>query len=180
MGWLLVAVLLLPVSNQLSPVEVLVSRPLAAGPIVLPDLEPASFDLIDFREQQRERALSYGDVEHRSRFEIKRHVGIASGYDNGILHGSIGMYLTVAEWGRWNFGVMAPEVGLARYAVWDERRRQAYTKTDYTIFISLASVHYRVGYLPSIGMNWYVNLEQIFDVRANAPGSQIGVSFSSK
>ena len=40
----------------------------------------------------------------------------------------------------------------------------------YTILISLASVHYRVGYLPSIGMNWYINLEQIFDVRGNLPG----------
>ena len=180
MGWLLAAVLFLPVSNQLSRAEILVSRPLATGPIVLPDVEPASFDLIDFREEQRERALSYNDVEHRSRFEIKRHVGIAIGYDNGILHGSVGMYLTVAEWGRWNFGVMAPELGLARYTVYDERRRQAVTKTEYTIFISLASVHYRVGYLPSIGMNWYVNLEQIFDVRGNLPGSQIGISFSSK
>jgi hypothetical protein len=180
MGWLLAAVLLLPVSNQLSPAEVLVSRPLSNGPIVLPDIEPASFDLIDFREEQREQALSYGDVEHRSHFDIKRHVGIATGYDNGILHGSVGMYLTVAEWGRWNFGVVAPEIGLARYSVWDARRSLAYTKTDYTIFISLASVHYRVGYLPSIGKHWYVNLEQIFDVRANVTGSQIGISFSSK
>ena len=180
MGWLLAAVLFLPVSNQLSPAEVLGSRPLAPGPIVLPDVEPASFDLIDFREEQRERALSDRDVEHRSRFGIKRHVGIASGYDNGILHGSVGMYLTVAEWGRWNFGVMAPELGLARYTVYDERRRQAVTKTEYTIFISLASVHYRVGYLPSIGMNWYINLEQVYDMRGSLPGSQIGISFSSK
>jgi hypothetical protein len=77
-------------------------------------------------------------------------------------------------------GVMAPELGLARYTMFDQRRRQVFTQTDYTIFISLASVHYRVGYLPSIGKNWYINLEQIYDVRANMSGSQIGISFSSK
>ena len=181
MGWLLAAVLLLPISNQVAPAEpTLVSRPLVLTPIVLPDLEPASFDLMDFREEQREQALSYNDIEHRSRFDIKRHVGIASGYDNGILHGSVGMYLTVAEWGRWNFGVMAPEIGLARYPVYDQRLRQVVMKTEYTIFISLASVHYRVGYLPSMRKNWYINLEQIFDVRGNMPGSQFGISFSSK
>ena len=180
MGWLLVAVLLLPGSNQPPPPEVLVSHPVATVTIVLPDVEPASFDLMDFREEQREQALGSNDVERRSRFGIKKHIGIASGYDNGILHGSLGLYLTVAEFGRWNFGVMAPEIGLARYTLYDERRRQPVTKTEYTILISLASVHYRVGYLPSIGMNWYVNLEQIFDVRSNLPGSQLGISFSSK
>src|SRR5829696_2071811 len=153
MDWLFVAVLLVSGSNQLPP-EVLVSRPMAAVTIVLPAVEPASFDLMDFREEQRERASSTNDVERRSRFGIKKHIGIASGYDNGILHGSVGLYLTVAEFGRWNFGAMAPEVGLARYTLYDERRRQPVTKTEYTILISLASVHYRVGYLPSIGMNW--------------------------
>jgi hypothetical protein len=180
MGWLLVAVLLLPVSSQQPIDAVLESRPLAVVPITLPDVEPASFDLMDFREEQREQALSAGDIEHRSRFDLKKHIGIATGYDNGILHGSVGLYLTVAELGRWNFGAMAPEIGLARYPVYDEQRRQTVTKTEYTVLISLASVHYRVGYLPSIGMNWYINLEQIFDVRANSPGSQIGISFSSK
>ena len=180
MGWLLATVLLLPVSTQLSVADAtLASRPLDLAPIVVPDVEPASFDLMDFRDDQREEALSYNDAEHRSRFAIKRHVGIATGYDNGTLHGSVGMYLTVAEWGRWNFGMMAPELGLARYTMYDERLREAVTKTEYTIFISLASVHYRVGYLRSIGMNWYVNLEQIFDMRGNSAGSQIGISFSS-
>jgi hypothetical protein len=180
MSWLVAVVLLLPVPIPLPLADLLVSRSLAVAPIVVPDVEPASFDLIDFRDAQRERILSYNDVVHRTMFGFKKHVGIATGYDNGIVHGSVGMYLTVAELGRWNFGVMAPELGLAHYTSYDERRRQAITKTDYTIFISLASVHYRVGYMPSIGMNWYVNLEQVYDVRGNVPGSQIGISFSSK
>lgn len=130
MSWLLVAVLLAPVSNQLPPTEVLVSRPMAMALIVLPDVAPISFDLVDFREEQRDQTLSSHDVEQRSRFGIKKHIGIASGYDNGILHGSVGLYLTVAEFGRWNFGAMAPEIGLARYTLYDERRRQPVTKTD--------------------------------------------------
>lgn len=27
-------------------------------------------------------------------------------------------------------------------------------------------------------MDWYVNLEQVFDIRRNMAGSQVGVSFS--
>ena len=178
MVWL-AAVLLLPVSNQLPTLDVLVSRPMTMVTIVLPDVEPASFDLMDFREEQREQAVT-NEVEHRSRFGLKTHIGIASGYDNGTVHGSVGLYVTVAEFGRWNFGTMAPAIGLARYTLYDDRRRLPVTKTEYTLLISLASVHYRVGYLPSIGMNWYLSLEQVIDVRSNLPGSQIGLSFSSK
>jgi hypothetical protein len=46
--------------------------------------------------------------------------------------------------------------------------------------ISLASVHYRVGYVHSLGSNLYINLEQVFDARHNLPGSQFGLSFSRK
>jgi hypothetical protein len=34
--------------------------------------------------------------------------------------------------------------------------------------------------VPSLGMNWYINLEQIFDMRQNMAGSQIGITFSRK
>jgi hypothetical protein len=46
--------------------------------------------------------------------------------------------------------------------------------------VSLASVHYRIKYLPSVGANMYINLEQVFDVLHTAPGSQFGLSFSRK
>jgi hypothetical protein len=49
-----------------------------------------------------------------------------------------------------------------------------------TVFISIASIHYRLGYLRSVGANWYLNLEQVYDLRYNLAGSQFGVSFSSK
>jgi len=32
----------------------------------------------------------------------------------------------------------------------------------------------------SLGMNWYLNLEQIYDLRYNMTGSQFGISLSNK
>ena len=32
----------------------------------------------------------------------------------------------------------------------------------------------------TFGVNWYVNIEQVFDVQSNRAGSQIGLSFSTK
>ena len=52
--------------------------------------------------------------------------------------------------------------------------------TQATILVSLVSIHYRGGYINSLGMNWYVNLEQVFDSRANLTESQFGFSFSRK
>ena len=96
------------------------------------------------------------------------------------MHGSLGLYVTVAEWGRWNFGVPSPEIGFGNYPEYDPRQRRYTSKDQATIFISLASVHYRVGYLRSLGLNWYIDFEQIFDMHENQPGSQVGLSFSRK
>ena len=103
-------------------------------------------------------------------YVVKQHIGVAMGYDNSMVHGSVGLYLTVAEWGRWNFGLPAPALGVGRYQVYDEKRRVPLTKTESTIFISIASVHYRAGHLGSSGANWYIHLEQIFDPRSNLTG----------
>jgi len=35
----------------------------------------------------------------------------------------------------------------------------------------MASAHYRAGYIAAWGVNWYVNLEQVFDVHASRAGS---------
>jgi hypothetical protein len=181
MGWVFAALLVLPLSGPLPADQSLPSRALPAASVVVDGAEPASFDLIDWREEQRRRlAVVIPDSPAHSVFGFKRHVGFAAGYDNDIVHGSVGLYLTVAEWGRWNFGVPSPEVGFGRYTVFDARRRVYEPRTDYTIIISLVSVHYRAGHLRSWGMNWYVTVEQIFDVRANMPGSQIGISLSRK
>ena len=153
------------------------SRELPSSLIVLPDAPGTNFDLYDARAEAD--TASHNEVQPHSIFAIKRHVGIAAGYDNGIVHGSLGLYLTVAQLGRWNFGVTSPEIGFGRYRVINERTRQPLMKTQSTVLISLASVHYRGGHIRSIGKDWYFTLEQIYDSRANLTGSQFGFSFSN-
>jgi hypothetical protein len=189
MRWLPAAVcallLALPVSLHAaatpSDVEVLPSYTPPLPLAVVPLVEPASFDLLDFRAAERAvPARLPGEIAPHSMFGIKRHFGFAAGYDNGVLHGSLGMYLTVIEWGRWNYGVPSPALGFGRYQKYDPIRHRVFSQDESTLFISLASVHYRVGHLQSIGMNWYINLEQIFDMRQNMAGSQVGITFSSR
>jgi len=154
------------------------SRPLPTSLITLPESQGMNFDLYDIRAELTQLA-SHNEVQPHSIFVIKRHVGVAAGYDNGIVHGSLGLYLTVAQVGRWNFGVTSPEVGFGRYRVLNQRTKQAFMKTQSTVLISLASVHYRGGHIRSIGKDWYFTLEQIYDSRANLTGSQFGFSFSN-
>jgi hypothetical protein len=111
---------------------------------------------------------------------IKRHIGASVGYDNTVLHGSVGLYLTVAEWGRWNFGVPSIALGFGRYPVYNARLNQSLMEDQLGIFVSMASAHYRAGYISAWGLHWYVNIEQVFDVHANRAGSQLGISFSTK
>ena len=159
--------------------EPLPSRPLPIEPFVIPANHLVNFDLLDARTELSEPAAR-AEVQPRTLFGIKRHVGFGAGYDSGILHGSIGLYLTIAEMGRWNFGIPSPAVGFGRSREYDARQKRAVTKTQTTILISLVSIHYRGGYINSLGMNWYVNLEQVFDSRANLTESQFGFSFSRK
>jgi hypothetical protein len=179
MSCLVPAALLLLIARPLLADDSLPSRNLNLPLAIVTGSEPASFDLVDWRAQARQPPPRR-DTEPHSMFVIKSHVGVAAGYDNAVLHGSAGFYLTVAEWGRWNFGVPSPAIGFGRYPAYDARRKQAFTKDESTIVVSLASVHYRVGYLPTLGVNWYINLEQIFDMRRNMTGSQMGLTFSRK
>ena len=160
--------------------DVLPSRDLEIAMVEVRGLEPADFDLIDFRAEERRPAATRTDTDPHSLFVIKRHVGAALGYDNGIIHTGIGLYLTVAELGRWNFGIPAVEFGIGRYPVFDPKRNMSFTKDQPTILISLASVHYRVAYLRSFGYTFYLNLEQVYDMRTNFAGSQFGFSFARK
>ena len=179
MRCLVPAALLLLVASPLHADELLPSRTLNLPLAIVTGAEPASFDLVDWRAEARQPPARR-DTDPHTIFAIKSHVGIAAGYDNGVLHGSAGFYITVAEWGRWNFGVPSPALGFGRYPTYDARRKQAFTKDESTIIVSLASVHYRVGYIRTLGVNWYINLEQIFDMRRNTPGSQVGLTFSRK
>lgn len=179
MGWLITTMLLL---SPLAPAtdELLPSRDLSWPPAIVQNVEPLSFDLIDMRDDARDEARNITNENPHTHFIVKRHIGASVGYDNTVLHGSVGLYMTVAEWGRWNFGVPSLGVGIGRYPIYNRAERQSSMQSQATVFVSVASVHYRVGYLQSLGMNWYVNLEQVYDLRYNMSGSQFGISLSSK
>ena len=133
-----------------SSAEPLPSHALPISLFVIADSHAENFDLFDVRAELKEPA-TYNEVQSNSIFAIKRHVGVAAGYDQGVAHGSLGLYITVAEWGRWNLGITSPEIGFGRYPVYDRFTKKTVMKTQSTILISLASVHYRGGHLRSIG-----------------------------
>jgi len=181
MRWLLTTVVLLVPVAPVCAQDPLPSRPIEATVATLPGPQPINFDLVDLRAEQRlALAPPKSDNTPHSFFIIKQHVGIAGGYDSGSPHGSIGFYITVAEWKRWNLGVPSLEVGVGRYPAYDARLNQAFMKDEFAFFVSMASAHYRAGYIRPWGVHWYVNLEQVFDVHANRAGSQLGISFSKK
>lgn len=180
MGWLITTLLLLSPVQPPSTEDLLPSRDISWPPAVVVSVEPVNFDLLDVRDDEREDVRNIRNENPHSIFVIKKHIGASVGYDNAIVHGGVGLYLTVAEWGRWNFGVPSLGVGFGRYPIYDRLERHSSMQSQATVFVSVASVHYRVGYLQSLGMNWYVNLEQIYDLRYNMSGSQFGISLSSK
>ena len=181
MRWLLTTVCLLASLTPALAEDRLPARPIEVPLAAVPDHGPWSFDLIDFREEERlARAPPRADTEPHTFFVVKQHLGIAGGYDNGIAHGSVGYYLTVAEWGRWNFGVPSFEIGMGRYPAIDRWSQRPIMKDQLTFMVSIASAHYRVGYVRAWGLNCYLNLEQVFDLHENRTGSQFGLSFSTK
>jgi hypothetical protein len=181
MRWLFATVLLLSCAPPASADDALPIRPIAPTFSALPAPQPVSFDLIDVRQEAREAALpKRTDVDPHTFFIVKHHLGVAAGYDNGVAHGSLGYYLTVAEWGRWNFGVPSIALGLGRYPTYNARLNESFMQDEFGVFVSMASAHYRAGRIDAWGVNWYVNIEQVFDVHANRAGTQLGVSFSRK
>jgi hypothetical protein len=181
MRWMLTTILLFASLTPASADEALPAHAIAPAFSLLPAAQPVSFDLIDLRQDQRVALLPVkSDVESHTHFITKHHIGVAAGYDNGTAHGSLGYYLTVAEWGRWNFGVPSIALGLGRYPTYNAQLNQSLMKEELGIFVSMASAHYRAGYIAPWGVHWYVNIEQVFDVHANRATSQIGISLSKK
>jgi hypothetical protein len=179
MGWLITTLLVLsPLAS--ASADAVPSRVLSFPPIVVSGIEPVNFDLLDWREEMRDEQRNIKVENPHSVFVIKRHIGASVGYDNAILHGSVGLYMTIAELGRWNFGVPSVAFGLGRYPSYNRDDQKASTKSQPTVFVSVASVHYRLGFVRALGMNAYINLEQVYDLRHNMSGSQFGFSFSSK
>jgi len=178
MHWLLTTVLLLASLSPALADDTLPSRPLDL-PLAVVVEGPISFDLLDFRAEAR-LPPPVSDGTPHTIFAVKQHIGFAGGYDNGSAHASVGFYITVAEWGRWNFGVPSFEIGMGRYPACDRVTNRAFLEDQVAFFVSLASAHFRAGRVQAWGLNWYVNLEQVFDMKANRSGSQFGISFSKK
>ena len=180
-GLFTVVVFFASLTSAVAADEPLPSRPIDVVLATLPAAAPISFDLVDVREATHaDLPQPKSDATPHSFFVVKQHIGIAGGYDNGSPHGSIGFYITVAEWKRWNLGVPGIEVGVGRYPSYDARLGESFMKDEFAFFVSMASAHYRAGYIKAWGVHWYVNLEQVFDVHANRAGSQLGISFSKK
>lgn len=181
MRWLFTTVCLLASLTPALAQDRLPATPIDVPFAVVPDHGPWSFDLIDFRAEQRlALTVAKTDGDPHTFFIVKHHVGMAGGYENGIVHASVGYYMTVAEWGRWNFGVPALEIGMGRYPAFDRLSQRTIMKDSVTLLVSIASMHYRVGYLRSWGLTGYLNLEQVFDLHQNRAGSQVGFSLSTK
>src|SRR5262245_45187719 len=105
MGWLFSTILLLSSGASASGDSVVPSRDLVLPLVSGQNIDPFSFYLLYVRDEMHENPKAARDGDPHSIFVIKRHVGASAGYDNTVVHGSVGLYLTVAEWGRWNFGV---------------------------------------------------------------------------
>lgn len=181
MRWLLTTVCLLASLTPVLAEDRLPARAIEVPLAAVPDHGPWSFDLIDYREEERLARLAAPlDATPHTFFIVKHHLGMAGGYDNGVVHGSVGYYLTVAEWGRWNFGVPSLEIGMGRYPAIDRLSQRPIMKESLTFLVSLASMHYRVGYVRAWGLTGYFNLEQVFDLHQNSAGSQFGFSLSTR
>jgi len=129
---------------------------------------------------RQEIAQAKPEQETHTRFALKHHWGFGLGYDNQMVHGSVGMQVTVAEWGRWNYGVLGASLGFIRRSAVDSRTNRSYAKSDASLFITIASASYRIKYVPSLGMHWYVDFAQIYDMTHNMPVSQFGFSVAKK
>src|SRR5437763_916436 len=135
MGWLITTMLLLSPAAA-SAADVLPARDLLLPPAIVQNVDPVSFDLLDVRDEAREEARNIHNENPHTIFVVKRHVGASVGYDNTVIHGSVGLYLTVAEWGRWNFGVPSLGIGLGRYPIYDRSQRQSLMQNQATVFVS--------------------------------------------
>lgn len=183
MRWLLTLVFVLASLTPALADDRLIARPIEVPLAAIPDHGPWDLDLIDLRAEEHLSRLMLkpaADVDPHTFFNVKHHLGIAGGYDSGIAHGSVGYYLTVAEWGRWNFGVPSIEIGVGRYPIADRLSQQMVMSDQVTVMVSITSAHYRMGYIRAWGLHCYLNLEQVFDLHEDRTASQFGLSFSSK
>ncbi len=93
MRWLLTTACLLASLTPALADDRLPSRPLdvaSSPPSLLPSAQPINFDLVDFRQEQREASIPpRTDADPHTFFVVKHHLGIAGGYDNRSGRGAL-------------------------------------------------------------------------------------------
>ncbi len=191
MRWIIAAavcVFTAHLAAQTSSAPVLPSRsiPIAPFSISVDDLidwSLADFDAMDARAEAARKAAWTGHPENpaKSLWAIKHQWDIGwLGFNGGVLNGTIiGTHLTVAEWGRWNFGTPGVALGFLRHAKFNEYTGQSVMVDDLT-FLANISISYRLGHLQTFGYTAYLTFANTYDLRFNYPSSQIGFSFSRK
>jgi hypothetical protein len=76
--------------------------------------------------------------------------------------------------------VLGASLGFMKDSTVDPRTEQVISKREMSLFLTMASASYRIKYVPALGMYWYVDLAQIYDIKHGLPGSQVGFSLSKR
>ena len=76
--------------------------------------------------------------------------------------------------------MLGGSLGFVQRPAVDSRTGREFSRTEPSLFVPIASASYRIRYLESIGMYWYVDAAQIYDVTHSMPLSQFGFSLSRK
>lgn len=192
MRWIVIAVALCvfagPVYAAPASATALPSRAIATTPFVLDvdgliEWSLADFDAMDAQADAARQAAFAKSPENaaKSLWAIKHQWDIGwLGFNGGILNGTIlGTHLTVAEWGRWNFGTPGVGLGFIRHADYNRYTKQSVMKDDLT-FLANISISYRLRQIKSLGYTAYLTFANTYDLRFSYPSSQIGFSFSRK
>src|SRR5579864_9483460 len=95
LAWTAVVFLATSRAYALEPVP---ATPFVIPPFTISGTDAENFDIDDARADMRQDTLTHQDAPQHSLFVVKHHVGVAMGYDERVLHVSLGYYVTVAEW----------------------------------------------------------------------------------
>jgi hypothetical protein len=158
---------------------VLPSTPVPFVPFTISGTDLVNFDVLDVRVENAKRISNQSEDSAHSLWVPKQQWDVGwMGVSGNTLHGTIlGTHMSVAEWGRWNFGTPGVGLGFIRRSVYDVRTKRALPRKDVTCIMSL-SVSYRLRYIRTLGRYAYLSFANTYDLRFNIPSSQIGLSFS--
>jgi hypothetical protein len=159
--------------------DVLPSIPIPFTPFVITGTDLVNFDILDVRAENAKHISNQDENSAHSLWTPKQQWDVGwLGVNGSTLHGTIlGTHMTVAEWGRWNFGTPGVGLGFIRHSVYDPGTKRALPREDLTCIINV-SVSYRLRYVRTLSRYAYLSFANTYDLRYNFPSSQFGLSFS--